>query len=144
MSPRYRIKVNGREFQVDVGDTESSPVQVTVDGVAYEVELPDRSPESRPVVRRAPSRPTPSAPPPAPASPASSGGDGAIIALLPGRIVSVAVKPGDSVASGQPVVVMESMKMEQTIASPRDGTVSRVAVEPGDTVAYGETLIEFE
>jgi biotin carboxyl carrier protein len=59
-------------------------------------------------------------------------------------MISIDVQPGDRVTTGQPVAVIESMKMEQTIASPRDGTVRAVTVEPGDTVAYGQTLIEFE
>ena len=54
------------------------------------------------------------------------------------------VKIGEVVTTGQPVIVIESMKMEQTIASPREGTVNRVLVSPGDSVAYGETLVEFE
>ena len=64
--------------------------------------------------------------------------------MLPGRIISIDVQPGDRVTTGQPVAVIESMKMEQAIASPREGTVSAVAVSPGATVAYGQTLIEFE
>ena len=149
MSARYRVKIGGREYEVEVGDLSSSPVEVTVDGVAYSVDLAGSvSPATvqatapRPAPSRAPSS-TPR-PPSTPTSSTPTTTAGAITAMLPGRMISVDVQPGDRVTNGQPVAVIESMKMEQTIASPRDGTVSRVAVEPGDTVAYGQTLIEFE
>ena len=49
---------------------------------------------------------------------------------------------GDSVTKGQPILVLESMKMENTIASPIDGTVSAVHVAAGDAVQHGQTLAE--
>ena len=55
-------------------------------------------------------------------------------------IVSIAV--GDAVSKGQPVIVLESMKMENTITSPVDGTVSAVHVAAGDSVQHGQTLAE--
>ena len=138
MTARYRVKIGGREYEVEVGDLSSSPVEVTVDGVAYSVDLAGSA--SPATVRPSAPRPAPSRAPSS--TPAVSAG--AITAMLPGRIISIDVQPGDRVTTGQPVAVIESMKMEQAIASPREGTVSAVAVSPGDTVAYGQTLIEFE
>ena len=63
---------------------------------------------------------------------------------MPGRVVSVNVNPGDSVESGQSVLIIESMKMEQTIAAPQAGTVRAVLVQAGDAVQHGQTLIELE
>jgi biotin carboxyl carrier protein len=63
---------------------------------------------------------------------------------MPGKIVSVSVAVGDSVTKGQPILVLESMKMENTIASPIDGTVSAVHVGAGDAVQHGQTLAEIE
>lgn len=144
MSPRYRVTINGREHEVEIGDLASSPVEVTVDGVAYEVDLADRSLPARPVATQSAQRPAPAPPAPGAPTPGPASADNAITALLPGRIISVEVKVGEVVTVGQPVIVIESMKMEQTIASPREGTVNRVLVSPGDSVAYGETLVEFE
>lgn len=59
--------------------------------------------------------------------------DDHIRAPMPGSIVAVNVKPGDSVSKGQVLLVMESMKMETTIASPRDGVVESVQFEKGQT-----------
>ncbi|NLC35704.1 MAG: acetyl/propionyl/methylcrotonyl-CoA carboxylase subunit alpha [Alcaligenaceae bacterium] len=71
------------------------------------------------------------------------GGDagGSLTAPMPGKIISVAVKAGDSVKSGDVLLVMEAMKMEHTIFSPRDGVVEEVFYQPGDQVTDGTQLI---
>ncbi len=61
---------------------------------------------------------------------------------MPGRVLRVNVAPGAQVQRGQPLLVMESMKMEQTISAPKEGTVKTVQVQPGDSVTRGQTLIE--
>jgi biotin carboxyl carrier protein len=61
---------------------------------------------------------------------------------MPGKIVNVSVAVGEAVAAGQPVLVLESMKMENTITSPIDGTVSVILVMAGNAVLHGQTLIE--
>ena len=63
---------------------------------------------------------------------------------MPGRIISVNVRNGDPITAGQPVLVMESMKMENTITAPKDGKVRSVLVKAGDSVQHGQTLIEVE
>jgi 3-methylcrotonyl-CoA carboxylase alpha subunit len=70
-----------------------------------------------------------------------SGGSGEIRALMPGRIRRMEVKAGERVAAKQPVVVMESMKMETTLAAPRDGVVTEVKCAAGQTVEMGELLV---
>lgn len=142
----YRITIKGQVYEVVVGDVSSSPVTVTVNGAEYQVELPGKggapaaSPTPQPA--RAPrqaapaSRPRPSVP--------TSPGDGTIRALMPGRIVSVSVSAGQTVTAGQAVLVMESMKMENTISAVKDGTVRAVLVGEGDSVSHGQTLIEIE
>jgi biotin carboxyl carrier protein len=71
----------------------------------------------------------------APASAAS------VKAPMPGRIVRVLVGVGDRVAARQPVVVVEAMKMENELRSPRDGVVTQVLVTPGAAVESGAVLI---
>ncbi|HUD33266.1 MAG TPA: acetyl/propionyl/methylcrotonyl-CoA carboxylase subunit alpha [Variovorax sp.] len=66
---------------------------------------------------------------------------GRLTAPMPGKVVSFAVKPGDAVARGQPLAVMEAMKMEHTIAAPADGTVEELLYAPGDQVAEGAELL---
>jgi biotin carboxyl carrier protein len=62
-------------------------------------------------------------------------------AIIPGRVVSVAVAVGDEVEAGQRLLSVEAMKMENELRAPRAGTVDRVAVGPGQTVELGDTLI---
>jgi 3-methylcrotonyl-CoA carboxylase alpha subunit len=67
---------------------------------------------------------------------------GRLTAPMPGKVVSFAVKAGDEVRQGQPLAVMEAMKMEHTIAAPADGTVAELMYAPGDQVAEGAELLK--
>ena len=67
---------------------------------------------------------------------------GRLTAPMPGKVVSFAVKAGDVVTKGQPLAVMEAMKMEHTIAAPVDGTVAELLYAPGDQVAEGAELLK--
>ncbi|MDM0114864.1 acetyl/propionyl/methylcrotonyl-CoA carboxylase subunit alpha [Variovorax sp. J22R133] len=67
---------------------------------------------------------------------------GRLTAPMPGKVVSFAVKAGDKVTRGQPLAVMEAMKMEHTIAAPADGTVQELLYAPGDQVAEGAELLK--
>jgi propionyl-CoA carboxylase alpha chain len=60
---------------------------------------------------------------------------------MPGRVVRVEVEPGQKVSGGQVLLVLEAMKMEHTIRSPRDGVVSEVDCAPGDQVEAGAVLV---
>jgi 3-methylcrotonyl-CoA carboxylase alpha subunit len=69
---------------------------------------------------------------------------GRLTAPMPGKVVSFSVKAGDAVKKGQPLAVMEAMKMEHTIAAPADGTVAELLYAPGDQVADGAELLRME
>jgi 3-methylcrotonyl-CoA carboxylase alpha subunit len=69
--------------------------------------------------------------------------EGRLTALMPGRVVKLFVKAGESVKKGQPLLIMEAMKMEHTIASPKDGVIERVAYGVNDMVAADALLFEF-
>jgi biotin carboxyl carrier protein len=62
-------------------------------------------------------------------------------AIIPGRVLTVAVTPGDLVTAGQQLLTVEAMKMQNELRSPRDGTIERVAVGPGATVEPGDVLV---
>ena len=70
-----------------------------------------------------------------------AGEGGRLTAPMPGKVVSIAVKAGDKVTKGQPLAVMEAMKMEHTIAAPQDGVVDEVLYAPGDQVTEGAELL---
>ena len=73
-----------------------------------------------------------------------SGGALEIRAIIPGRVASVAVTPGDAVEAGQTLLAVEAMKMQNELRAPRSGTVSRVAASAGATVEVGDVLVVLE
>jgi acetyl-CoA carboxylase carboxyltransferase component len=76
--------------------------------------------------------------------PMSPGPTTPVVAPFAGTVVSVAIRPGDRVHVGQPVLILESMKMEHEVAAAGSGTVRRVAVTPGGAVAAGDVLLDIE
>ena len=67
-----------------------------------------------------------------------------VSAPLPGRVLKVLVAPGDAVKQGQPLLVLEALRMENELRSPRDGTVAELEVQAGQDVASGATLLVVE
>ena len=72
------------------------------------------------------------------------GGPTTVRAIIPGRIVSVSIVPGDRVAAGQQLLVVEAMKMQNDLRAPRDGIVSSVAVAVGSTIEVGDLMLVLE
>ncbi len=70
--------------------------------------------------------------------------EGSLVAPMPGVITMLSAKPGDAVAAGKPLLVMEAMKMEHAIKAPYDGVVKGYKFKPGDQVKDGDLLVEFE
>ena len=109
--------------------------KVTVNGTAYMIELEAINDGAAPAAAPAPA-PAP-APSPAPA-PAATGE--ALVAPFPGKILSVAIAPGTAVQEGQVLMVLEAMKMENEILSPRAGTIVAVNVAVGQMVETNQQL----
>jgi propionyl-CoA carboxylase alpha chain len=76
--------------------------------------------------------------------PAEQHPSGSLLAPMPGTVVSVAVEAGDRVAAGDPVLVLEAMKMQHTVSAPHPGTITEIDVQPGTQVAAGEILAVVE
>ena len=112
--------------------------RVTVNGTVYEVELEELT-GSAPV-----SAPAAPAAAPAPAASAAPAAGEQICAPMPGNIVNVQVKAGDTVTKGQVLLVLEAMKMENNIDSDREGTVKEIKVATGDSVLEGDVLLTIE
>ena len=72
--------------------------------------------------------------------PADAVASGSLLAPMPGTVVSVAVEQGQQVEAGQPVLVLEAMKMQHTVTAPLAGTVTEIDVQTGQQVAAGEVL----
>lgn len=71
-------------------------------------------------------------------------GDGRVLTPMPGKVVAVNVAVNDRVAAGQPLVVLESMKMQNDVVAPVAGIVTTVAHEVGDGVEFGDVLVVIE
>ena len=126
-----------------------SKYKITLNGKAYEIEVEEMSEAEAKAASsaKAPVSAAPAAPSAAPAPKASapvSGGAGSVNAPMPGTILRVNKNVGDTVNAGEAVVVLEAMKMENDISSPKAGVIKSLAVAKGDTVASGQFLFEVE
>ena len=116
---------------------------VVVNGVAYDVEIEEVSGAVASAPSAAPVAAAPVAPKAAPAAPKAQGkaGSVSIKAPMPGTILKINVKVGDTVKSGDVVCVLEAMKMENDICAPQDGVVSSIEVAQGASVATDAVLV---
>ena len=148
-----KVRIGERWYAVEIDDLESDPVRVLVDGTPVEVSL-DRitgsaasvasfdgpavaaefeppSPEGQ-AAGPSPQRPTPR--PPRPSK--------VFRVPMPGVVLSVAVKVGDQVVTGDEVCVLEAMKMHQSLRADWTGVVQAVHVSPGEQVLDGDPIVE--
>lgn len=141
----YKYTINGNKYTVAVGDIENNVAQVEVNGTPYKVELEKKA--DAPVVVKA------TRPAAAPrtntgekviAKPAPAAGGAAVKAPLPGVVLAVNCKVGDTVAAADTVVVLEAMKMENAIKAGRNGKVASINVTNGQSVLEGDVLVTLE
>ena len=142
-----RIKVGDNWYNVEIGELTQSPVEVTVEGETFLVEVEVEGLPSQPPARPRRGRTQSTkivVPPPSARGPSGGSSDNIIASPLSGRVISILVRPGDQVSAGQEVCVVEAMKMEQSIRAHRDGVVKEIAVQPMDTVRTNDPIIELE
>ena len=125
---KYKVTLNGKSYEVEVEHGKATLLD------EYEALAPAPAVASAPVE---------SAPAPVPSAPAPvSLADGETIsAPMPGNIIRVDVKEGDKVTSGQVLVILEAMKMENEIVATKDGTIAQVVTSKGAVVETGSPLI---
>ena len=150
---KYSLKINGNPYEVKIEDiNESSTMaRVTVNGTKYDVEIEGgkASAPKKPQVAAAPEATglsvTPKTPiATKPAAPAAAASGLKVTCPLPGTIIALNVKEGDTVAAGQTLLVLEAMKMENNIDAERGGVVKQVLVQAGATVMEGDVLLVIE
>lgn len=140
----YKYKINGSTYNVAIGDIEGNIAQVEVNGTPYKVEF-DKAPETKAVVapRTTAAPRTATGEKVIKAAPAATG-KYTVKSPLPGVIMSVLVKVGDTVKASDTVISLEAMKMENAIHAGRDGKVTSIDVNVGDSVLEGHTLVTIE
>ena len=111
---------------------------VNVNGTQYEVAVEEIDGKAAPAAKPAP------AAAPAAAPVAAAAGATKVTAPMPGTILGVNVKEGEAVKAGQPIFVLEAMKMESDITAPVNGTVRGITVRKGDAVEAGKLLCSIE
>lgn len=125
---KFMINVNGNSYEVEVEEIK--------DGV---VAAPIAQPAPR-AAAPAPKAVPKAAPKPAAAPAAVPAGASTVTAPMPGTILSINVKAGDTVKKGQVLCILEAMKMENEIMAGVDGTIASVAIGQGDSVSTGQVL----
>lgn len=121
---KYVIKLNGKVYEVEMEEVTGET------SAAYE--RVHTVPQS-PVVQQTSVPQT--------STPQNAEGE-ALDAPMPGNILNVAVKVGDTVKKGQLLIVLEAMKMENEIVSPKDGIITSVSVSKGQSVNAGDALVK--
>ncbi|MFQ6026523.1 MAG: biotin/lipoyl-containing protein [Dehalococcoidia bacterium] len=141
-----RIKVGEQWYTVEIGDLNQSPLEVTVEGETFYVEIEGLAPPPPAPRRGRPSQRqiTPPVSPTQGRSAPSSSSDKILRSPMPGRVISIMVRPGDRVSPGDEVCVVEAMKMEQSIRAVQEGVVKTIHVQPMDSVSASDPLIELE
>jgi len=146
----YILKIAGKEYRSEIREITSEHARIVVNDQEFVVELVElgrkkiSAPEfSRPPVATATAAPRPAAAPAAaPAEGVRPAGGEGVQAPLPGLILDVFVKEGDTVQAGQDLLLMEAMKMENHIQAPHNGTVKKLYVKKDDNVMEGDVLVE--
>ncbi len=123
---RFTAMLNGKPVEFEVVETPGSSISLRIDG-------------ERVTFQRGMAKLRPAAPGTRQPEDLSS----SLVAPMPGRVVSVLVKAGQHVNNGDPLIVMESMKMESVLRSGREANVREVAVRDGDTVKRGQLLVSY-
>ena len=138
---KYRITIQEQSFEIEVGSVTGDIAAVAVDKIPYMVKFENlQATDAHPSTTVVHSIASPAAATPKPA-PRQTGGGEIVTAPIPGIILSVSVKVGDSVSTGQVLAIMEAMKMENKLTSHVAGTVKEILAPKGTEVATGDVVM---
>ena len=135
---KYVVNVANQYYEVEIEDVQARPIIARVDGQEFKVSPEDRA---RLVIQKEKRDIKPATSITPPTSPNTTAGE--LTAPLPGTVIEIFVKTGESVEAGQVLLVIEAMKMKNSIRSTRAGKVTEVLVSAGETVAHKQTLVRF-
>lgn len=140
---KYQVKVDGKVFEVEVEKVGGGYSSLTPTSLTAAPQAPV-APAAAPVQAAPVAAPVaPAAPAPAPAAAPAAGGSGDVVAPMPGTVLRLNVNNGDTVASGDVILILEAMKMENEIVAPCAGKVT-LKVTAGETVDTDALLASVE
>jgi biotin carboxyl carrier protein len=135
----YEFTIRGNSYHVKIKSFEDSVAKVEVNGSLYEVELKKeiKTTKTPKLIR---SQPVPVVP----KSMAPAAGLHKVLAPLPGIIVKIKVQEGSPVKTGDTLLILEAMKMENNILAEKDGIAKQIRIKEGDAVLQGDLILEIE
>jgi len=146
---KFKFSIDGTSFNVDIKSLEGNKAEIEVNGTPYQVEIEQEIKQAKtPILVRKDAQTKPgenkittvAAPVPASKKPSAN----SIKSPLPGSITRISVNVGDTVKSGDILLVMESMKMENNILAEKSGIIKEISVVAGQAVLQDEVLMVFE
>lgn len=143
----FNYKINGAPYRVVVTKSDSELVELEVNGTPYTVEMTPKVKKPKAVVQRqsAPAGPAlQSSTTPLVTKPSAPAGKNTIQSPLPGIILDIRCKIGDTVKKGQTLMILEAMKMENNILANGNGKVTEILIQKGDSVLEGADLVVIE
>jgi biotin carboxyl carrier protein len=145
---KYQYKVQGVDYDVEIEEVEGNVAKVVVNGIRFDVEMKQPINPASTLKKVRVEAPKPVARPaitpekaPAADKPMAPGTGSPVKAPLPGTITELKVNVGDKVNTGDVVLVLEAMKMQNNIESEFSGTVTSITVKQGETVMEGAVLM---
>ncbi len=138
LAQKIWVTVEGQKYLVEVGDLRQQPVTVIVDGSSFEINLEYGDDEDGEKSSSALSFQSGN---PAHSVPAGTACE--VTSQMPGDIVQILVKPGQKVNLGDPLCVLDAMKMKNTIHAPQAGIISEIGVQEGQSIEFGVVLFKF-
>lgn len=136
---RLRLRIDEEWYEIEIGDTYQSPVEVVVDGEAFSIEIGAPSDGVMPKRRKQ----SPKAEMPGLRG-ESKGDERSIRCPLPGKIVSISVEKGQLLEIGDEICMLESMKMEQSVRMSKPGKIKNIKVKKDQIINAGQTLVEIQ
>ena len=130
---KYNFEIDGKKFEVEVNLLNSNDAQVKVNDKNFDIKISNNLSEPK---KSEPKKSEPKIP-----DQSVQGNPGDLLALMPGKILKVLVSEGQKIKMGEPVIIMESLNMEQTIVSSADGVINSINVNDGETIEVGSVMI---
>ncbi|MDF9830456.1 biotin/lipoyl-containing protein [Parabacteroides sp. PF5-6] len=137
----FKYTINGTVYKVHINSVVEDMAEVEVNGMPYKVKMEKPAKKQVVTLKRPAQAPTTSTGAPVVSRPAASASAGAVRSPLPGVILEVKCKVGDTVKKGQTIIILEAMKMENSINADRDGSITEIKVNKGDNVLENAELV---